>query len=150
MKDNLFQNSIKAIGMNALVSSIALILIGVIFVISPVSSMATISRAIGIILMIAGIMEIVVAIRSTGRPISLLTAGSLLLVLVGLWVFLHPSFILSSINLVLGVIIVVSAVSSLGQAAHHHVVQKRKGAAYEPLKRHRDGYPGNFSVKSFP
>ena len=49
MKDNLFQNSIKAIGMNALVSSIALILIGVIFVISPVSSMATISRAIGII-----------------------------------------------------------------------------------------------------
>ena len=94
MKDNLFQNSIKAIGMNALVSSIALILIGVIFVISPVSSMATISRAIGIILMIAGIMEIVVAIRSTGRPISLLTVGSLLLALAGLWIFRHPSIIL--------------------------------------------------------
>jgi uncharacterized membrane protein HdeD (DUF308 family) len=117
MKDNLFQNSIKALGKNAAISALALILIGIMFLISPVSSMVTIARAIGIILMIAGILEIVVAVRSTGRPISLLTAGSLLLVLVGLWVFLHPSFILSSINLVLGVIIVVSAVSSLGQAA---------------------------------
>ena len=117
MKDNLFQHSIKAIGMNALVSSIALILIGVIFVISPVSSMATISRAIGIILMIAGIMELVVAIRSTGRPISLLTVGSLLLALAGLWIFRNPSIILTSINLVFGVIVVVSALSSLGQAA---------------------------------
>ena len=117
MKDNLFQNSIKALGKNAAISALALILIGIMFLISPVSSMVTIARAIGIILMIAGIMEIVIAVRSTGRPISLLTAGSLLLVLVGLWVFLHPSFILSSINLVLGVIIVVSAVSSLGQAA---------------------------------
>ena len=104
MKDNLFQNSIKALGKNAAISALALILIGIMFLISPVSSMVTIARAIGIILMIAGIMEIVIAVRSTGRPISL-------------WVFLHPSFILSSINLVLGVIIVVSAVSSLGQAA---------------------------------
>ena len=117
MKDNLFQNSIRAIGVNAFVSSIALIIIGIIFVISPVSSMVTISRTMGIILMIAGIMEIVISIRSTGRPISILTVGSLILALVGLWVFRHPSFILSSINLVFGVIVIVSALSSLGQAA---------------------------------
>jgi uncharacterized membrane protein HdeD (DUF308 family) len=66
-------------------------------------------------------MEIVIAIRSTGRPISLLTVGSLVLALVGLWIFRHPSFILSSINLVFGVLVIVSAVSSLGQA-----VQVRK------------------------
>ena len=117
MKDNLFQNSIRAIGVNAFVSSIALIIIGIIFVISPVSSMAAISSAIGIILMIAGIMEIVVAIRSTGRPISLLTVGSLLLALAGLWIFMNPSIILTSINLVFGVLVIASALSSLGQAA---------------------------------
>ena len=117
MNDKLFRDSIRAIGINALVSSIALILIGIIFVVSPESSMATIARAIGIILMIAGIMEIVVSIRSTGRPVSLLTVGSLLLALVGLWIFWEPSFILTSINLVFGVIVILSALSSLGQAA---------------------------------
>jgi uncharacterized membrane protein HdeD (DUF308 family) len=117
MKDNLFQSSIRALGRNAAVSSVALILIGIMFLISPVSSMVTIARAIGIIMIAAGVMDIVISIRSTGRPLSILTLGSLVLALLGMWVFQHPSFILSSINLVCGVIIIASAVTSLGQAA---------------------------------
>ena len=45
MKDNLFQNSIKALGKNAAISALALILIGIMFLISPVSSMVTIALA---------------------------------------------------------------------------------------------------------
>ncbi len=117
MNDNLFKNSIRAVGRNAVVSSVALILIGVMFLVAPVSSMITIARAIGIILMIAGVAEVVISVRSTGRPISILVVGNVLLALVGLWIFRNPSFILTSVNLVCGVIIVVSALTSFLQAA---------------------------------
>lgn len=106
-----------------MISGILLAALGLMFLISPFASMVTLCRMIGWAALIGGAVEIIGAVMGTPRmwlhnPYFYI---GIIIAVMGLIVVRDPYMILDWINLIFGVVIVVSSAMSL-----FHVQQMRK------------------------
>lgn len=109
---------LKSIKTNILGSAVLCIILGVVLVIYPNTSLAIVCRAVGVIVLITGLGFLVSHVR--GGIVSWFYKLDLILgaifVILGGYILLNPLGLLSIIPIVFGVLLIYHGISDLGQA----------------------------------
>ena len=100
---------------NRLLGGIIMLVAGIIFLVAPYYSMNTIVRYVGWIVMIGAVLNLVSCISGGFSGIDSPLVSSVLAALVALWLIRSPGSVVTSINLVFGIILLVTAGVSLLQ-----------------------------------
>ena len=112
MNRNSFDKYMSIFRSNKLFTGGLLVVLGLIFLLAPGSATVTAVRFGGYVLLVYAVGEAVTAFRNGGvrSPIFL---NSILSLLLALWLIRRPASVVASINLVFGLVILVSALTSL-------------------------------------
>ena len=100
---------------NRLLGGIIMLVAGIIFLVAPYYSMSTIIRYVGWIIMIGAVLNLISCFAGGFGGFDSLFLSSVLAALVAIWLIRSPGSVVSSINLVFGVILLVTAGVSLLQ-----------------------------------
>ena len=109
------KEKIKSLRLNITISALFSIVIGALLLIYPAESLATISRVIAAIIILAGLFIIISQIYEYGFSAMGIAVGGVLAV-IGIWLFLAPGSIVSIIPIAIGVLLVVHGLQDLGLA----------------------------------
>lgn len=109
------KEKIKDLRLNITVSGILSIIIGVLLLIYPAQSLSTIGKAIGAIIILAGLFVIISQLIENGFDAMSMVVGGVLAV-IGIWIFMAPGAIVSIIPIAIGVLLVVHGLQDLGLA----------------------------------
>ena len=121
---NLFAKANKSM----LIVNLALIVLGVLFIIFPENSVKIICYASGAILCLLGAYKLVQYFKDGIKDItSFGLAGGIGLVSVGLLLFFKPNFISDVLSILFGIILIISGIIKLQQAIN---VKNSKGKAW--------------------
>lgn len=103
--------------MNKLVAAIASIVFGVILLIWTGSALDVIVRIFGIILILSGLFSVIMfLVRRDGLPLSTASfVGGVVLAVLGASIYFNPAWLVSIFPIVMGIVIVLSGVSDLGE-----------------------------------
>lgn len=98
----------------SIISSILFIIVGILLFIDPSGFVKSVSYLIGILLMTAGINNVFKFVKNPETSISkaILTVG-IILILIGLFLIIKPTFIGSIVPSVLGVCLIISSIEKL-------------------------------------
>jgi len=104
---------------NFFVDAIILIVVGLVLIFLPGTTLGLLTKAIGMILLVAGTVSVIGGIVKKDQNLitrnSSLGAG-LVIAVVGLWIIINPTFFESIIPVIAGVIILFSGIMNLGEA----------------------------------
>ena len=104
---------------NFLIDAIALIVVGLVLIFLPGTTLGLLTKAIGYIILVAGISSVLGGLLKKEQNIvtrnSSMGAG-LIIAVVGLWILLNPAFFESIIPVIAGVIVLFSGLMNLGEA----------------------------------
>ena len=100
------KEKIKDLRLNITVSGILSIVIGILLLIYPAQSLSTIGKAIGAIIVLAGVFVIISQLFENGFNAMGMVVGGVLAV-IGIWIFMAPGAIVSIIPIAIGVLLVV-------------------------------------------
>lgn len=109
------KEKLKDLRLNITVPGILSIIVGVLLLIYPESSLATIGKVIGCIIILAGLFIIISQVYENGFNAMGMVVGGVLAV-IGVWIFLAPGSIVSIIPIAIGVLLVVHGLQDLGLA----------------------------------
>lgn len=109
------KEKIKDLRLNITVSGILSIIIGILLLIYPAQSLSTIGKAIGAIIVLAGVFVIISQLFENGFNAMGMVVGGVLAV-IGIWIFMAPGAIVSIIPIAIGVLLVVHGLQDLGLA----------------------------------
>lgn len=107
---------IKKILRDKIVINIALILFGLILIIFPIESISIASKAIAVIMIIAGLSNIVyffIDKEAKSKIDTLYFILSLIAIGLGIFTFIKPTWLVTVINIFVGVILIISAINNL-------------------------------------
>lgn len=98
----------------SIISSILFIIVGILLFVDPDGFVKSVSYLIGILLMVAGVGNVIKFAKNPQISISkaILTVG-IILVIIGLFLILKPTFIGSIVPSVLGVCLIISSIEKL-------------------------------------
>lgn len=104
---------------NFLVDAILLIVIGLVLIFLPGTTLALLTKVIGGLVLFAGVAAIISGIFSKKKNVltknSSLIAG-IIIAVVGMWILMNPAFFESIIPVIAGVIVLISGLGNLGEA----------------------------------
>ena len=107
------KEKIKGMRLNITISGILTIIIGILLLVYPTESLTTIGKVIGGIVIIAGLGIVIGQIYENGfNAMGIMVGG--VLALIGIWIFISPSAIVSIIPIAIGVLLVVHGLQDLG------------------------------------
>ena len=100
---------------NIIVGGFSYILLGILLAVFPLSTIRTLAVLIGLILVLVGGIQILGKViddqnRSSGILVGCVIAA------IGIWIMLNPRFIMSMLPIVIGVMLVVSAIQQITMA----------------------------------
>ena len=110
------KDKIKEFRLNITIPAIFTVIVGVLLLIYPVESLATISKVIAIIIILSGIFIVINQVFERGFDNGLGIAVGVIVAIVGVWLFYDSGKIISIIPIAIGVILVIHGVQDLGMA----------------------------------
>lgn len=109
---------LKKIKTNVVASSVLCVVLGLVLVLRPGLSMRIVCTAVGVVLILSGIMRILDYF--TARDGSLYSQGNLIfgivLTVVGVWIVIKPDKVMAIIPIIVGIVIVIHGLHNLKQA----------------------------------
>ncbi len=111
--------------LNISVPAVLTIVLGIVLIMYPGAVPVIVCKAIGIILIIMGIVGVVTGLVSEDKGYMYL-AGSIIVFLVGLWFFLKPKTVLSLIPIFMGVLLFVHGIEDFKLASESKGNRYRK------------------------
>ncbi len=104
---------------NFLVDAIILIVVGLVLIFLPGTTLSLLTKAIGGLVLFAGVASVFSGLFSKKQ--SVLTKNSsviagIVIAVVGMWILLNPGFFESIIPVIAGVIVLFSGITNLGEA----------------------------------
>ncbi|MBR2188729.1 MAG: DUF308 domain-containing protein [Eubacterium sp.] len=99
----------KHVKLNITLSAVLTVILGVVLVIWPGETVETFARIFGVLLLLAGAVLLITALRSF-RPALI---GALLLLAVGIWAFANPKALTSILPVAAGVLLITHGVQDL-------------------------------------
>lgn len=109
------KETIKRLRLNVTVSAILSIVIGILLVAFPETSIAAIGRVIAVIVLLSGVIIVVSQIVDIGTNTLGIIIGVVVAV-IGIWMFASPAAIMTIIPIAIGVILVVHGIQDLSMA----------------------------------
>ncbi|MDE7359116.1 MAG: DUF308 domain-containing protein [Lachnospiraceae bacterium] len=110
---------LKKIKTNVVVSSALCVILGLVLVFRPGLSMRIVCTAVGVVLMISGVMRMIDYF--TARDGSLYSQANLVfgivLAVVGVWIVMKPDKVMAVIPIIVGIVIAIHGLHNLQQAA---------------------------------
>ncbi len=104
---------------NFLVDAILLIVVGLVLIFLPGTTLALLTKVLGGLVVFAGVAAIISGIFSKKKNVltknSSLVAG-IIIAVVGMWILMNPAFFESIIPVIAGVIVLISGLGNLGEA----------------------------------
>ena len=105
----------KSLRLNITVSALLSVIIGILLLVYPEQSLATISRIIACIIIMAGVAIVISQlVEFGGNALGAVVGG--ILAIIGVWIFTKPGSIVSIIPIAIGVILVFHGVQDMGLA----------------------------------
>lgn len=108
-------DKLKSIKLDVTLAAVLSVVLGVLLVIWPGTVIAVLARVIAIILMGSGIVALIPRLLDEVKSVTSIIV-SLLITLIGLWMFLSPQAVASIIPIAIGVLLVVHGVQDLALA----------------------------------
>ena len=108
-------DKLKNIKIDVTLAAVLSVVLGVLLVIWPATVITVLARVIAIILMVSGIVSLIPRLMDEVKSYTSIL-GSLLITLIGLWMFLSPQAVASIIPIAIGVLLVVHGVQDLSLA----------------------------------
>ncbi|WP_026499445.1 HdeD family acid-resistance protein [Butyrivibrio sp. WCD2001] len=103
---------------NILVDAIALIVVGLVLIFLPGTSLNILTKVIGAVVLVAGVISVVTGLASKNQNV-LTKNGSLgfglVIAVVGVWILINPEFFEAIIPVIAGVIMLFSGIMNLGE-----------------------------------
>ena len=104
---------------NFLVDAILLIVIGLVLIFLPGTTLTLLTKVIGGLVLFAGVAAFLSGVLSKRKNVleknGSLVAG-IIIAVVGMWILMNPSFFESIIPVIAGVIVLISGLTNLGEA----------------------------------
>ena len=110
------KDKIKEFRLNITIPAVFTMVIGILLLVFPVESLATISKVIAAIIILSGIFVVVNQLIEHGVDNALGIAVGMMILIVGIWLFNDSGKIISIIPIAIGVILVIHGVQDLGMA----------------------------------
>ena len=110
------KDKFKSFRLNITIPAVFTIVIGVLLLLFPAESLATISRIIAGIIVLTGVFIVISQIYERGFNNALGVAVGIILALIGVWLFTDPMKIVSIIPIAIGVILVIHGMQDLAMA----------------------------------
>lgn len=112
------ESFLKKIKTNVVVSSLLCVVLGLVLVFRPGMSMRIVCTAVGVVLIVTGVMRIVeyFAVRDGSMYSQLNLIFGIVLVVVGVWITMKPDKVLAIIPIIVGIVIVIHGLHNLRQA----------------------------------
>ena len=104
-----FLLKLKEIRANVIAAGLLYIVLGFLFIAYPRQVVGTLSTFIGVLLVVIGVIQVFGKIFDEDNRASGMLVGALLAV-IGVWIILNPEFTASILPIVIGVMLVVSAI----------------------------------------
>ena len=108
-------DKLKSIKIDVTLAAVLSVVLGVLLVIWPATVITVLARVIAIILMVSGIVSLIPRLMDEVKSYTSIIV-SLLITLIGLWMFLSPQAVASIIPIAIGVLLVVHGVQDLSLA----------------------------------
>ena len=108
-------DKLKSIKLDVTLAAVLSVVLGVLLVVWPGTVIAVLARVIAIILMGSGIVALIPRLLDEIKSVTSIIV-SLLITLIGLWMFLSPQAVASIIPIAIGVLLVVHGVQDLALA----------------------------------
>ena len=110
------KEKLKGLKIDVTVSAVLMILLGVLFAVWPGQVTMAFARIIAVAVILVG--AVLFLGRVTDTPVNMWAlVGSLIVLLIGIWLFLSPQIIVSIIPIVVGVLLVIHGIQDLVMAA---------------------------------
>lgn len=109
---------LKKLKTNVVISAVLCILLGIVLVVWPDISMQIACAAIGIVLLVGGIVRLVqyFVVRDGSMYAQMNLIMGIVLAVVGVWIVLKPDKVLAIIPIIIGIVIVLHGLNNLQQA----------------------------------
>lgn len=111
-------NILKRLKTNVVISAVLCILLGIVLVVWPDISMQIACTAIGIVLLVGGVVRLVqyFVVRDGSMYAQMNLIMGIVLAVVGVWIVLKPDKVLAIIPIIIGIVIVIHGLNNLQQA----------------------------------
>lgn len=109
---------LKRLKTNVVISAVLCILLGIVLVVWPDMSMQIACAAIGVVLLVGGIVRLVqyFVVRDGSMYAQMNLIMGIVLAVVGVWIVLKPDKVLAIIPIIIGIVIVLHGINNLQQA----------------------------------
>lgn len=109
---------LKKIKTNVVISSFLCIILGLVLVIRPGLSMRIVCTAVGVVLIVAGVMRMIAyfTVRDGSMYSQMNLIFGIVLAVVGVWITLKPDKVLAIIPIIVGIVIAIHGLHNVKQA----------------------------------
>lgn len=114
----MMESLLKKIKTNVVSSSLLCVILGLVLVFRPGMSMRIVCTAVGVVLLVAGVMRIMAyfAMRDGSMYAQVNLVFGIVLAVVGVWIVMKPDTVLAIIPIIVGIVIVIHGLHNLKQA----------------------------------
>ena len=125
------KQDLKRLKREKIVSSIIFILLGLVLLIWPGTSLGVVARVIGAVLTCGGIVAILMFLfnKEKGFASSAVLTVGVIVAVIGAWIFINPSFLVELIPTIIGLIVIISGILNLSECLTIHKLGKQGGIA---------------------
>ncbi|MBR1571426.1 MAG: DUF308 domain-containing protein [Lachnospiraceae bacterium] len=106
---------LKEINLNVTIQALISLVIGIMLLVSPAAIITIIAKVIAAIIIISGVVFLISALTDSSKSALGITV-SILVAIIGIWMFVHPELIASLIPIAMGVLLVVHGVKDFSLA----------------------------------
>jgi len=98
-----------------IVTGIALIIVGVLFLAAPTTTTKVLYGSIGLVLAIAGLFRLIVGLRYTGSGFGkfLILVPAVILIILGIFLLTNPSFLIAYDYIIFGLIMILNGIFNI-------------------------------------
>lgn len=114
----MMESLLKKIKTNVVSSSLLCVILGLVLVFRPGMSMRIVCTAVGVVLLVAGVMRIMAyfAMRDGSMYAQVNLVFGIVLAVVGVWIIMKPDTVLAIIPIIVGIVIAIHGLHNLKQA----------------------------------
>lgn len=111
---------LRSLKRNKLLTAVMSALVGLVLLLRPETSLQLLCKFIGMMILVTGVIMLLMYVRQKETSLKVHLVSSILLTVLGLWIFLRPGAILAVIPTVIGFIVIFDGVFNLGESIAIH------------------------------
>ncbi|MGN1383520.1 MAG: HdeD family acid-resistance protein [Eubacterium sp.] len=107
---------LRSLKRNKLLTALMSVIVGLVLLLKPSATLSLLSKFIGIMILITGAVMLLIYLRQRESSLKIHLAASIILAVLGLWIFLRPSGLVALIPTIIGIIVMFDGIFNLGEA----------------------------------